>query len=262
MGKWEKTSFKAVTQSQAFIALAALFSVSGIYLYSISFGATFGLMLCAALSAYFLLAAAAAKKCRGRAALVPRIMTAVFLMWALSFLAVMLLVFSGARSDETEKVDYIIVLGAKINGEMPSYTLRERLDTAALFLHGNPETRAVVCGGQGADEVVTEAYAMKKYLVSKGIESDRILEEGESRNTLSSVENAKEIIEAQEAQNGYTAAVVTSETHLFRARLIMKKFGLGPLGIAAKTPYRGLLVTNAVREYFSVVFLAMKSLYI
>lgn len=49
----------------------------------------------------------------------------------------------------------------------------------------------VVSGGQGMDEEVSEAFAMKEYLTNKGISEDRIIMEDKSTNTLENIKNTK-----------------------------------------------------------------------
>ena len=64
----------------------------------------------------------------------------------------------------------VVVLGAALRGEQPSRMLAERLKTAATYLRDHPESSCVVSGGQNDDEIISEAEAMKRYLVGLGIE--------------------------------------------------------------------------------------------
>ena len=89
--------------------------------------------------------------------------------------------------------DAVIVLGAAVRGDVPSATLAARLDCALEYLKKSPETRAIVTGGQGDGENVTEASAMRAYLEARGIDSERIYEEDQSASTLENLQNAQEI---------------------------------------------------------------------
>ena len=65
-------------------------------------------------------------------------------------------------------LDYIIVLGAHVAGTRLSKALLERTRRALRYLEENPETRAVLSGGQGQGEQISEAEAMYRYLTEHG----------------------------------------------------------------------------------------------
>ena len=81
--------------------------------------------------------------------------------------------------------DYIVIHGAGLVGDRPSPLLAGRLDKGSE-LWRDQERRGViiVSGGQGPDEVVSEAEAMHGYLVRQGIPEESILDEDRSRNTM------------------------------------------------------------------------------
>ena len=107
--------------------------------------------------------------------------TAVFL-----FLSVgMLYVSSRAESQwEQAKISsYAIVLGAQVQGDQPSRTLRQRLDVGLLYLQENPTGLLIVSGGQGPDEDDTEAAVMYAYLERHGADMQRVIQEPQASNT-------------------------------------------------------------------------------
>ena len=61
-------------------------------------------------------------------------------------------------------LDYIIVLGAHVADTRLSKALLERTRRALRYLEENPRTRAVLSGGQGQGEQISEAEAMYRYL--------------------------------------------------------------------------------------------------
>ena len=63
-----------------------------------------------------------------------------------------------------ENLDYIVVLGCQVKGTKPSKALKYRLDTAKEYMQANPETIAVLSGGQGKMEEISEAECMRRYL--------------------------------------------------------------------------------------------------
>ena len=130
--------------------------------------------------------------------------------------------------------DAVIVLGASLRGERPSPQLCDRLDAALLYLEENPRALVVVCGGQGADEVIPEAEAMARYLVERGLDEGRIRRESGSASTLENLQNARAILEA-EGLAGARCVLVSSDYHLLRASLVARKAGLKVETLGCKT---------------------------
>ena len=127
----------------------------------------------------------------------------------------------------------IVVLGAGLNGNEVSGTLRRRLDAALAFAGQNPDLPIVVTGGQGQGELRTEASAMKEYLINKGVPADRILLEDKSTSTRENFLFAQRVL----AENGYEnireVAFVTNRFHCYRASLIARRTGLQPAAVPA-----------------------------
>ena len=82
----------------------------------------------------------------------------------------------------TEKI-IIIVLGAGLKGDTPSLALERRLEKAAEYMNKNGNAIAIVSGGQGKGETISEAQAMENYLLNHGIREDRIIKEDNSTST-------------------------------------------------------------------------------
>lgn len=182
---------------------------------------------------------------------------AVFLIciFAVSFITVQSLIISSMKDDDVT-CDYLIVLGSGLNGEEPSLSLKYRLDKAAHYLINHPESIAVLCGGQGPGELITEAEAMQKYLAEKGIDKSRLIQENTSHDTRENIKNAAEIIYSSALlDTSAPIAVVTNDFHLYRAKMIMKKQGFSSVyTLCAKTPPIPALIVNLhLREYFSVM---------
>lgn len=164
-----------------------------------------------------------------------------------------LIIAESARQPQKE-ADYLIVLGAKVNGTTPSLILQYRINKAAEYMQKHPGTKAIVSGGQGADEGISEAEAMKNGLLSSGIDADRILMEDQSTSTKENLDYSKEIL----TKAGGSAAeskvvVVTTDFHVLRAVGIARKAGYEQVeGLAAKSVWY-LIPTNYVREFMAVV---------
>jgi len=78
-----------------------------------------------------------------------------------------------------KNLDYIIVLGAHVDGTRMTLALLERARRALLYLEENPGTKAVLSGGKGDGENISEAEAMYRYLTGHGIDGDRLIREDE-----------------------------------------------------------------------------------
>lgn len=154
------------------------------------------------------------------------------------------------KKDNYEYTDYVIVLGARVKGTKLSLTLSHRLDTAYDYLIKNVESKAVLAGGQGPGEDISEAEAMKKYLIQKGIDEDRLIMENKSTNTQENIKNSFEIIE--ETNENSAVTIVTSDFHVYRAKGIANKYFQEVQGIPTET-HPPLIIHYYVREFFAVV---------
>lgn len=140
--------------------------------------------------------------------------------------------------------EYLIVLGAQVNKDSLSTSLKYRLDAAREYLKEHPETKAVLCGGQGKNEPETEAEAMRKYL--SDIDENRLILEKESTTTRENLRNSLLLT------GNVPVCVVTNNFHLYRAQLIAHNVGYTDVsGIAANsTPY--YLLNNITREVLAI----------
>lgn len=145
--------------------------------------------------------------------------------------------------------DYCIILGAQMKESGPSDVLKRRLDAAVVYLNENPETKAIVSGGQGANEPVTEALGMYEYLVGQGIEPSRILLEEASGNTWGNLYYSSELLDKGED----SVVIVTNNFHVFRALGIAEKMGYEKVSGLAADSYAGMLPNNMLREFFGVI---------
>ncbi|MGE8079432.1 YdcF family protein [Peribacillus loiseleuriae] len=143
--------------------------------------------------------------------------------------------------------DYLIVLGAKVNGNVPSLALQYRINTAAEYLTRNKSTVAIVSGGQGNGEDISEAEVMKRGLLKYGIEESRVIMEDQSTSTYENIKYSKLLIPGG-AVKGF---LVTNDFHIYRAEKIATSQGLNLQGISAKTP-KVVLIKSYVREYLAI----------
>ena len=158
-------------------------------------------------------------------------------------------IFSAFFSKPEAGLDYLIVLGAQVRTTGPSIVLRYRLDTAYEYLQENPDTKCIVSGGRGDNEPEAEGNAMKRYLVDKGIKSERIVVENVSVNTVENIKNSSEYLDKEKN----TVGIVTNNFHVFRGVSIAKKAGFTHVRgiVATSNPF--YLPNNMLRESFGIV---------
>lgn len=162
-----------------------------------------------------------------------------------------------AHTDTDAHPDAIIVLGAGVNGSTPSLSMCNRLDAALDYLGANPDALAVVSGGQGEGEDITEARAMADYLTAHGIDSARIVQEDRSRTTHENLENSFAILRARGYAPADGVGIVTSEYHLYRAKRMARALGAEPVGIAAETTLPSMRINYFIREAFAAAYMQL-----
>lgn len=159
---------------------------------------------------------------------------------------------SATSGDRKDDLAYIVVLGAKVNGTAPSRTLRERIDAAADYLHENPNTIAVVSGGQGSDEGISEAQCIYNGLVQRGVASERIWLEDRATSTWENLNFSLELIQDKAGSRPEEIGLVTSDFHLYRGKLFAKKCGIQAYGISGRTENRLYFFNYYLREIAGV----------
>jgi uncharacterized SAM-binding protein YcdF (DUF218 family) len=107
----------------------------------------------------------------------------------------------------------IVVLGYGLrpNGTMAP-ELVKRLEAGLNEAQMSPQTPIFVTGGV-PKKGITEAAAMKKWLVSKGIEESRITTEDKSTSTVSNAQNTTELLRARGISQ---IVLITSPNHIRR----------------------------------------------
>ena len=90
-------------------------------------------------------------------------------------------------------------------------------------------------GGQGQNESMPEAEAIRRYLVLREIPEELIRVEDQSHNTYENMANSKRIIEAERPDARTVFA--TTQYHIFRSGLWGNLAGLHAEGVGAKTKW-------------------------
>ena len=189
----------------------------------------------------------------------------IFVFYAFSYMECMLLSTMLCAVTSTLYIpphdrDYIIILGCAIRSDgSPTPLLRGRIDRAIAFEREQFSDTGkhavfVPSGGQGSDEVISEAESMKRYLLEQGVPEEQIILEDKSVNTLQNMSFSEKVI-AHDCGDIEKAKIAFSTTnyHVFRGYTLAKKLGMKVLGLSAKTkPY---FYPNAfVREFIGLLY--------
>lgn len=171
---------------------------------------------------------------------------------ALAVLAAVISAFMVSAANRPPDGDTtVIVLGCKVRGEEPSLMLRQRIMAAYRFLEKNPSAMCIVSGGQGADELISEAESMKRVLVEQGISEERIIMEDRSTGTDENIRFSIEKMNEYGISGNVT--IITNDFHQLRAKMIADKYGLESYSVSAGTSL-WLLPTYWLREWFGVCY--------
>ena len=185
--------------------------------------------------------------------------------YVLSFLECMLLstivsAFFSTKFKPPFNKDYIIILGCCIRDDGTlTPILRGRADAAIRFERAQYErtdkhAKFVPSGGQGADEVISESEAMRRYLTEQGYPAEQIVTEDKSVNTDQNIQFSRDrILEDAGTLDGIQAAFATTNYHIFRGYILSNKHKLNAQGISAKTKW--YFYPNAfLREFVGLLF--------
>lgn len=146
--------------------------------------------------------------------------------------------------------DTLVVLGCTVYGETPSRMLYERIHAAEDYLRTHPQAKAVLSGGQGKEEKISEAGAMYRTMVDDGIDASRLFMEARSTSTRENLDFSLQVI--REHQLNEHIAIATNEFHMYRAGVIAEKLGLSYAAVPAHTSW-WLFATFYIRELYGIL---------
>lgn len=177
----------------------------------------------------------------------------ILILLLISFVIIQSFIIYHGNKSYTKKTNYLVILGAGLNGDKLSLSLLKRMEKSIEYLKLNPDATVVVSGGQGPNESISEAEAMKRYLVSQGIKEEQIIKEDKSTNTMENLKfTKKKLDEINEKEGNYEITIVTNGFHMFRSKLLADRNGFKAYGYPAST-YAILIPNFYIREYFAVI---------
>ncbi|MBR4744302.1 MAG: YdcF family protein [Oscillospiraceae bacterium] len=173
--------------------------------------------------------------------------------------ATVILAVKAARHTPPFDREYVLILGSQINKDGSlTKLLQGRTDRALEFAKmqreaGGPDPVFVPSGGQGPDEVTSEAEAMRRYLLEAGVPEERILPEDRSANTYENLRNSCALIREREGERDPKIAFSTTNYHVFRAGMLAWSQGIRAEGIGSRTK-RYFWINAFVREFIATLY--------
>lgn len=161
-----------------------------------------------------------------------------------------------AKHEPDKDKDFIIILGCAIQDDgTPTPLLQGRIDRALQFYNEqltktNKKLVFITSGGQGSNEIISEARSMKNYLITKGIDENQIIEEDKSTTTYENMYNSKQIIDS--LNNDPKVIFSTTNYHVFRSGIFSRRVKMKAQGIGAKTKWY-FWPNAAVREFVGLL---------
>ena len=218
-------------------------------------GYSFSALVCLCLIAiilFYTIMPMVAPKLPALAKVTTKIFTVILIIGLLVVGITEAIIIHASFGNPKETVQYMVVLGAKVNADGPSVSLWDRICGAYEYLEEHPDVIAIVSGGQGTDEPITEAECMYRELVNLGIDPKRIWIEDEATSTWENLHFSLDLIEEKTGVRPEKLGVLSSEYHLFRASLFAKACDVEFVGIPARTSRLSQMINHFMREVAGV----------
>lgn len=159
--------------------------------------------------------------------------------------------------------DFILILGCRIRKDgQVTPLLKGRADAAIRFAKmqkkaTGKEITFIPSGGKGSDEIISEAEAIKNYLISQNIDETKIIVEDNSSDTAEnfrfSLNKIRESTECKEPK----IAFATSGYHVFRSGYIASSQGIPAEGTGAGTKVY-FWINAFIRELIATLYYEKK----
>ena len=157
-------------------------------------------------------------------------------------------VIKASFGEPEDSCEYMVVLGASVREAGPSNSLWDRIYGARDYLEAHPNVIAIVSGGQGPDEPMTEARAMYDELVKLGIDPNRIWMEDKATSTWENLQFSLKLIEEKTGGRPTKIGLLSSEYHMLRASLFADACGVDAVMIPARTTRLSQKINHFMRE--------------
>lgn len=236
------------------LAMIPLALMAFVFMFCLA-GYSFSALVCAALIAILLfynLAALAQSRWPQQVKIVRRVFTVILCIGLVIAGITECIIIKASFGEPEESCEYMVVLGAKVRDDGPSVSLMDRINATYDYMTAHPDVIAVVSGGQGSDEPMTEAQCMYDQLIAKGIDPARIWMEDKATSTWENLRFSLDLIEEKTGERPAKIGLLSSEYHLFRAGLFAGKSGVESVGIPARTSLISQKINHFMREVAGV----------
>ena len=170
----------------------------------------------------------------------------------LSFTALLLYSWLYRSLPRKRQYEFIVIHGAGLNGTDLTPLLRGRVDRAYdLWVKQDNKGVFVPSGGRGADEEISEAEAMARYLRSREVPDSAIVLEDRSTTTWENLTYSRDLITRLSSATPERAALVTSDYHVFRTAMYARAVGFNADGLGSKTASY-YFPTAFIREFIAI----------
>ncbi len=159
----------------------------------------------------------------------------------------------GQKSKAKTKKQVVIVLGAGLIGKKVSSVLAKRLNEAIKFYRKHGDIIIVVTGGQGHNEIIPEAHAMKEYLLLNNIPEEKIIVEDKSKSTKENFKFAMQLLNEKGINGDVSMAFSTNTFHIFRSMGYAKLAGFSNVSSLPSRTGLFSVLPCYIREVFALV---------
>ncbi len=187
------------------------------------------------------------------------VLITVFILCLFAFLSAEFFIINNGSKKPQKNAKYVLILGASVNGTKITHNLKTRLNAGYNYYKKNPGAHIIVSGGKGYGEDVTEASAMKKYLLEKGVPDKDIILEDKATSTYENFKYSMQKMNTRGDDPKTTSVViVTNDFHTYRAMGIAKKQGLKNVSTLGSYTHWHTIPLNYIREGIVVIYYKIK----
>lgn len=175
----------------------------------------------------------------------------ILLFLLLLFIFLEGLVVFHQNSYTPHKSDAAIILGYSLkDGKEPSQILEQRLQQGLSLYKTGCFNYFIVSGGQGPQDTLPVAEAMKNWLLDHNVAEDRILTEIQSKNTYENMEYSLKIAKKHQLES---MIIITSDFHMYRSMEMADDFFNQISGSASHTSFTLETLLLYLKEPFSLL---------
>ncbi len=247
-----KRFFRQILWKQVFPWVAvAILALAALYLNFCMVGYSFSVLVCCVLMGiilFYTLSARLKKKLPKTMKWLRRIFTVILCIGILVVGITEGFVIEASFGDPEAHCDYVVVLGAMVRDYGPSPSLQDRINAAYDYLTENPDVIAIVSGGKGPDEPISEAQCMYDALTQMGIDPERVWMEDKATSTWENIRFTLDLVETKTGIRPTKLGILSSEYHLLRASMFADAAGIESVGIPAETSVFSQKVNHFMRE--------------